>query len=344
VSQKDKIHDLVIVGAGPVGLAVGIEAKAAGFSPLLLEKGNVTDTIRRYPVNMTFFSTPELLELGGLPFPVARQRPTRVEALEYYRKVAACYELEIRRYTPVQRISRSTEHFTLDAATGENFHARSVVVATGYFDTPNRLEIPGEDLPHVSHYYDEAYRYSGIPVVIVGGAASATEAALELYRCGADVTIVHRDADFKPSLKYWLRPDIENRIKAGSIKARFRSRVTQISEDRILVEGPEGRQEVPARFVFLLTGYRPDTALLKGIGVEVEPVQGFPSYNQETFETNVPGLFIAGSVACGCETGTIFIENGRTHARPIIAQLLQRYPREPRHKLPRADDLDGRSS
>jgi thioredoxin reductase (NADPH) len=315
--------DILIIGAGPTGLACAIEAQKAGLRYVVVEQGGIADAIRRFPVNMTFFSTPELLSLDGLPFTTVQTRPSRAEALQYYRGVATYYRLNLRLHTKVFRVTPSPQGFSVETSKGA-FAARRVIVATGYFDATNRLDAPGEDLPHVSHYYDEPYRYAFCDVAIVGGRNSAVEAALDLWRHGARVTLIHRKSELGKSVKYWIRPDIENRIKNGEIRALFSSVVERIEPQSVLTRNLEtgARAQVAADFVFPLIGYRPDEALLRGAGVEISP-QLIPNFHPETFQTNVPGLYVAGSVMCGCETWSIFIENGRAHATPIIRDIVQ---------------------
>ena len=315
------MHDIIIIGGGPSGMNCAIAAQDAGLSCLIVEKGGITDAIRRFPVNMTFFSTPDLLELGDIPFSTTNVRPTRQEALQYYRLVAARRALPMRLHTRVDAIDRTATGFDVVLADGERLAAQHVVVATGYFDYTNRLGVPGEDLPHVSHYYDEPYRYAQTDVLVVGGRNSAVETALELYRHGARVTLVHRREELGNSVKYWVRPDIVNRLKDGSITAHFQTTVREIRPGEVDLQHADGsHRTVHADFVFPLIGYRPDEALLRGAGVNLNEVL-IPDYDKETFQTNVPGLYIAGSVACGCETWNIFIENGRAHADPIIRHI-----------------------
>lgn len=322
--------DLIIVGGGPCGLACGIEATRAGLRHRILEKGALTEAIRRFPTYLRFYSTPELLELGDLPFATPSTHPTRQEALVYYRRVAERYGLDVSLYSEVIGIRSGEGGFTVETAAGDRLAARSVVVATGYYDTPNRAGIPGEDLPHVAHYYTEPFPYARSRVVVVGGGNSAVEAALDLYRGGAaEVHLVHRRSGLKPTVKYWIRPDIENRIREGSIDARFDTTVRAIREREVEIEGVEtGEREIlPADFVLLLTGYHPDPTLLRGAGVLVDETTLVPVHDPETLETSVPGLYIGGSVVSGRETGRIFIENGRDHARRIVAHVRERVAR-----------------
>jgi thioredoxin reductase (NADPH) len=334
MTSTTDIFDVIIVGAGPTGLACGIEAGRAGLSHLIVEKGAIADAIRRFPVNMSFFSTPELLTLGSIPFPTTNVRPTRCETLQYYRAVAEYFRLHLRLHTCVEAIQQKKERDTEEVffhvavrrggrETVESITARRVVIATGYFDFTNRLDVEGEDLPHVSHYYDEPYKYAQSDVVVVGGRNSAVETALELWRHGARVTMVHRKPELGKSVKYWVRPDIENRLKNGDITAYFNAIVQAIRPGELDIINTETgiHSTLVADFVFPLIGYRPDEHLLRGAGVYVNATTLVPDYNPTTFETNVQGLYIAGSVACGCETWNIFIENGRTHAKPIMEHI-----------------------
>lgn len=318
--------DLVVVGAGPVGLAVAIEASRCGLSARVVEKGSLCNTLAGWPASLVFFSTPELLEIGDLPFVTSGPKPTRREGLVYYRKAAARYALDVRLYERVLSVSRQGDLFRV--ATSKGSHAaRRVVVATGFFDTPNLLGVPGEDLPKVSHYYREPWPYVGTEVLVAGGGNSAAEAALELHRTGARVTLAVRGEDLKPGVKYWLRPDVENRIREGSIRAFFGTVVTRIEEGRVVLRGPGGPLEVANDFVLALTGYRPDLPFLRALGVDVTP-EGVPVFDAETMETNIPGIHLAGVVAGGVHTGRLFIENGRHHAVAIARHVLAALGRE----------------
>jgi thioredoxin reductase (NADPH) len=362
------VRDVIIVGAGPSGLSAAIAAKQHELDYLVLEQGVLVNSIFRFPPQMVFFTTPELLEIGGLPFVSPFDKPTRVEALRYYRKVVNTYQLQIAFEETVTAIHREDEAgdpvFGVETLSSRGVrrvrHARAVLIAIGYFDHPVMLGIPGEDLPHVRHYYGEPHPYFGKRVVIVGGGNSAAESALEMFRAGAHVTVVHRRAALKPSIKYWVKPDIENRIKEGSIAAKFGSCVREIRPTTVLiapsgapvedvdrnapplpadsfgaVEGvqPAGQavsrplqsreEEIPADAVFLLTGYRADSDLLGRAGVALNGRHA-PVHDPETFETNVPGLFVAGGAIAGMDTGTVFIENGRFHGEKIIEALSRR--------------------
>ncbi|GBD06485.1 putative oxidoreductase CzcO [bacterium HR21] len=322
-----ELYDTLIIGAGPTGLSCGIEAQRAGLRFLILEKGALVESIRRFPTGMIFFSTAENLELGGIPFPTPHPRPTRAEALQYYRRVTEYFRLPVRLYTPVIAVERDGTHFCVRTAHGETLRSRTVIVATGYFDQPNPLGVPGEDLPHVTHYYTEPYAYVHTRVAVIGGRNSAVETALDLYRHGATVFLIHRREWLGESVKYWLKPDIENRIRRGEIRAFFRTVVEEIQPRRLLLrELPtERRFELEVDFVIAHTGYRPNAPFLESMGIELQRPSLVPVYNPETFETTVPGLYVAGSVVCGCETWNVFIENGRAHALPIIADIRRRY-------------------
>ncbi|MPZ17919.1 MAG: YpdA family putative bacillithiol disulfide reductase [Luteitalea sp.] len=321
-----QLYDIVVVGAGPAGLATAIAAKQRGLSALVLEKDVLVNTLLHFPVNMIYFTTPELMEIGGLPFVTPYEKPTRVEALRYYRRAVETYDLAIQyneRVTAVVRAGNDGDvPFAVRTETPEGriheYAGRFVVIATGAFDLPNMMGVPGEELPHVSHYYTEAHPYFKKRVAIVGGANSAADAALDLYRSGADVTLVHRGQSFSDSLKYWVRPDLENRIKDGAIKARLGARLIEIRPKEVLIEDGSGPHVLPADVVLLLTGYRSDTTLFAAAGVEFDPETSVPVFDAETFETNVPGVFLAGAVITGRNSGKIFIENGRFHGAQVV--------------------------
>ncbi len=318
-------YDIICIGAGPTGLATAIEAKRAGMRPLVIDKACLCNSLYRYPVNMVFFTTPELLEIGDLPLVCAAEKPTRGEALKYYRRAAEHYSLELRLYERVMRAEGKNEDFTVATRTEKGieakYHARKIAVATGYYDLPNLLGVPGENLPHVSHYYTEPHAFWNQNVVVIGGKNSAAEAALDLYRNGARVTLVHRNKDLGASVKYWVRPDIENRIKAGQVKALFETRVKEITAEEVVVENGAGEMRLPARQVFALTGYHPDYAFIESLGVQLDPESRKPKLHPKTLESNVPGIHLAGVVTGGRHTGEIFIENGRLHGKQIIEGL-----------------------
>jgi thioredoxin reductase (NADPH) len=319
------VFDLLVIGAGPTGLACAIEAEKAGFKAVLVEKGCLCNSLFHYPAHMTFFTTSELLEIGGIPFPTTHAKPTRNEALEYYRQVAAFYKLDVRQYRLVEAITGADGAFT--AHTRDRFgregeiRARKLAVATGYYDLPNLMEIPGEELSKVHHYYDDPHPYSGLDVAVIGGKNSAAIAALELWRHGARVTLIHRGAGMHRHVKYWIKPDIENRIKNGEIRALFETRVVEMTPDTVVVESAQGRETLANDFVFALTGYHPDFGFLERLGVRFEGEDRLPICDKETLESNVPGVYLAGVIVAGERTNEIFIENGRFHGRQIAAAL-----------------------
>ena len=318
-------YDIICVGAGPTGLATAIEAKRAGMRALVIDKACLCNSIFRYPVNMVFFTTPELLEIGDLPLVCAAEKPTRVEALKYYRKAAEHYALELRLYERVLRVDGQDKNFTVvtrtEKGTEYKYQCKKIAVATGYYDLPNQLGVPGEDLPHVSHYYTEPHEFWNQDVVVVGGKNSAAEAALDLYRNGARVTLLHRNKELGATIKYWVRPDIENRIKAGQVKALFETRVKRITKDEVVVENGAGEKRLPARRVFALTGYHPDFTFIESLAVRLDPESRKPEMDPNTLESNVAGIHLAGVVIGGRHTGEIFIENGRFHGKQIIQAL-----------------------
>ncbi|MEO6325634.1 MAG: YpdA family putative bacillithiol disulfide reductase [Thermoanaerobaculia bacterium] len=334
--------DLLVVGAGPVGIACAIEARRQGLSTLVVEKGALLNTLVSWPKETVFFSTPELLEIGQLPFVTRAAKPTRREGLVYYRKAAERSGLAINLYERVTGISREESGFRVTTSK-ETYAARHVVVATGFFDHPNPLGVPGEELPKVSHYYSEPFPYAGTDVLVVGGKNSAAEAALDLHRNGAHVTMAVRKAEFGASVKYWLKPDLENRVKEGSIKALFGTVVTAIESTSVSLKGPGGPFELRNDFVLALTGYHPDFDFLSSIGVEVTG-DGHLVHDPDTMESGVPGLYLAGVVAAGVSIGKLFIENGRNHAVQIVQHILSRRgesPRVPLHETPLRRFQDG---
>lgn len=320
-----ELYDVIIIGAGPCGLACGIEAQKHNLNYLVVDKGNITESIRRYPVNMLFFSTSENIEIGNVPFVSMGTRPTRSEALKYYRKVVSHFDLNLKLFTRIDDIKKDRKMFTLSTPS-ENFKAKKVIISTGYYDVPRYLEIPGETMPHVSHYYDEAFRYSKMKAVVVGGANSAIETALDLYRNDVDVTVVHLLETLDKRAKYWIVPDLENRIKKNEVKAFFRHRVVEIYEKSMVIEDLHtgSTQRIDADFVFLMTGYRPDAHFMKKVGITLEGQNLIPKLNSDTLESNVEGIYLGGSIIGGEETAKVFIENGRLHGEPIIADILKK--------------------
>ena len=321
-------RDLVIVGAGPCGLATAIAAQRAGLSARVLDAGAVVSTITQYPYYVSFFSTAEKLSLGGVPFVVATDQPSRRDALAYYRAIVKHFALDVWQYERVTAIEKSGDGFVVRSTSIEGVEsetrARAVCVATGYFGSPNYLGVPGEHAPHVSHVYREGHGAFAQHVVVVGGGNSAAEAALDLWRAGAKVTLVHFGPTFDKRIKPWVQPDLENRMKEGAIAARWNSRVTAIEPGRVLINGPDGPAELPARFVYVMTGFAPNTDLLREAGVPIDDRTGIPSHDPDTLETAIPGLFIAGVVVAGYDANKVFIENGRFHGDRIVARLLGR--------------------
>lgn len=316
--------DLLVIGAGPAGLSCAIEARKAGLTAVVLDKGSLVDSIRRFPTNLTWFSTPELLELGDVPFVISTVRPSRVDTLNYYRKVAHHLSLDVRPFEAAASVRKTERGFAVETSAGSIYEAGAVVVATGYFDHPNRLGAAGEDLPHVHHYYDEPFCWDGQDVVIVGGRNSAVEAALDLYRHDARVALVHRGARLSEGVKYWILPDIENRIKAGEIRGLFNAVVCEFQPGLVVVESPDGRHELPARAAFVLVGFLPDADQLTRFGIMLDPETLAPIADPATLETSVRGLFVAGSVVAGRNTNSIFVENGRLHGKAIVSAILAR--------------------
>ena len=323
--RTETLFDLLVIGAGPTGLACAIEAQKAGLSAVLIDKGCICNSLFHYPTHMTFFTTSELLEIGGIPFPSPNTKPSRNEALEYYRQVAAYYNLNVVQYHRVDRVSGAEGDFAVHTTDrygrGNAFHARNLALATGYYDLPNLLGIPGEDLSKVHHYYNDPHPYYGLDVAVIGGKNSAAIAALELWRHGAHVTLIHRGPEMHRHVKYWIKPDIENRIKAGQIKAYFNTRVTEITPDGISLRTAEGPHKLHNDFVFALTGYHPDFDFLERLGVTCNGVDRLPVCHKESLESNVPGIYLAGVIVAGSRTNEIFIENGRFHGRQIAAAL-----------------------
>jgi len=315
------MHDVLVIGAGPVGLACAIEARRHGLTALVVEKGALVNSIMGYPANMEFFSTPELIEIGGYPFPVKGYKPTREEAIEYYRGVAQRERLELRLYERVRAVEGSTGAFTVVTDKGSHL-ARAVVVVTGFFDRPNLLNVPGEALPRVTHYYREPFPYINQRVAVIGAKNSAAKAALDCYRHGADVTLIVRSPSLSDSIKYWIRPDLENRIKEGSIRAYFDTQVVEIRETSLRLRTPDGDREIDNDWVLAMTGYQPDFTFLESLGVTFADDEArTPVYDETTFQTERPGLYIAGTVCGGYRTNRWFIENGRFHAQQIARHI-----------------------
>ncbi len=320
-------YDIICIGAGPTGLACAIEARRAGLRPLVIDKGCLCNSLYHYPVNMMFFTTAERMEIGDLPMTVAGSKPTRVEALKYYRRAAEHYDLDAHLYETFLNVSGKLGCFTVK--TRDNFgvqyeyHAARIIFATGYYDFPNRLNVPGEDLPCVSHYFTDPHPYWRQDIVVIGAKNSAAETALDLFRGGARVTLVHRESDLGASLKYWVRPDIENRIAAGEIRALFNTEVIRIEPGRVWVRQNADTTEhaLPAAHVFAMTGYHPDFSLLESVGINLDCDTRKPECNPASHESNIPGIYVAGVLLGGLHTGEIFIENGRFHGKQIISAI-----------------------
>jgi thioredoxin reductase (NADPH) len=327
---------ILVVGAGPCGLAVGAAALRAGVECILLDKGPIVSSIERYPIGMRFFSTSDHLEVEDVPFVVARDKPTRSEALKYYRRVTRHFQLDARQYERVDSVERSIGSFRIEArhlgGTTRSYRADAVVVATGYFDTPNLLDVPGEDLPKVTHYFRGPHLYFDQDVLVVGGGNSAVEAALDTWRAGARVTLAHLFDGFDRGVKPWVLPDICNRMDSGDITALWRHRVERIEPGRVLVRDLEDVSErwLTNDFVLAMTGFRPDPGLLQSLGVRLDPATGIPSHDPETMETDVPGVFIAGVLAAGFDANKIFIQNGREHGARIVRRFLAEHTETPR--------------
>src|SRR5271166_2217484 len=325
--------DVVVIGAGPTGLACGIDAKRAGLSVTNIDKGCLVNSLYNYPSNMTFFTTPELLEIGDIPFSSPNQKPTRQEALEYYRKVTEFYQLDVRQYEPVQKVEGGDNNFvvhTIDLHGRDRaYRVRKLIVATGYYDRPNYMNVPGEELPKVMHYYREPHPFFGLNVLVIGGKNSAAIAALELWRHGAKVTLAHRGAGISNSVKYWIKPDIENRIKAGQVTAYFNTSVREITLEHVVLDTPQGEVVLPNDYVFAMTGYHPDFKFLLELGVKLSgEADKRPVVDPQTLESNVPGIYLAGVIVAGTRTSEIFIENGRFHGQLIAADLKRKLKSE----------------
>jgi thioredoxin reductase (NADPH) len=325
VSPAASPLDAVVVGAGPTGLACGIELKLRGLDAVLIEKGCVTNSLYHYPTNMSFFTTPELLEIGDIPMTSLNEKPNRTEALKYYRRVAEHYKLDIHQYEKVDNVAGADGEFWVHTTDRHNcnhtYVARKIILATGYYDIPNLLNVPGEGLPKVIHYYKEPHPYYNQDVALIGAKNSAAIAALELYWTGARVTLIHRGAQISEKVKYWIRPNIENRIKNGEIKAYFHSKVVEIRPDSILVDAPQGEVLLKNDFVFALIGYSPDLAFLNSIGVTLDAATGRPRTNPATLESETSGIYLAGVIVAGMHTNEIFIENGRFHGKQIAGDI-----------------------
>lgn len=315
------MYSVLIIGAGPIGLACGIEAAKRNMSYLILEKGCLVNSLFHYPTNMTFFSTSDRLEIGDVPFVSHGDKPTRRESLEYYRRVKDAWKLNVNSFEKVLSIKKNTNGFEVKSEK-RSYTAKKIIIATGFFDHPNKLNVTGEDLPKVKHYFDEAHPYAYLKIAVIGGGNSSVDAALETFRRGSQVTMIVREEKLKDSVKYWVRPDIDNRINEGSIKAFFNSEITSIRENEIDIQTPDGKVTIENDFVLAMTGYHPDFNFLKSVSIEInQSSEMSPVFDPETFETNVEGIFLAGVVCGGMETGKWFIENSRYHPEKIFNEI-----------------------
>lgn len=321
-------EEVIIVGAGPCGMAAAIALQEKGMEPLIIEKGNVVNSLYHYPTHQTFFSSSDNLEIGDVAFITEKQRPVRNEALTYYREVAKRKALRIHSFEKVVKIEKESSHFILntenDKKEKKQYKAKFVIIATGYYDQPNYLHIPGEDLPKVTHYFKEAHPYFGKNVVVIGGKNSAVDAALELQKAGANVTVLYRGEKYSESIKPWILPGFDSLVRKEKINMVFRANVLKITEDKVFYEVDGEEKEIDNDFVFAMTGYRPNIPFLNQAGIETDPETGVPSYDEETYETNVPNLYIAGVVAAGFDNNSIFIENGRFHGGKIAASIISK--------------------
>ena len=323
-ANTSELLDVLIIGAGPIGIACALECKKNNLQYVVVEKGTLVNSIYNYPLNMTFFSTSEKLEIGGIPFISNNPKPHRNEALEYYRRVATSNHLKIHLYEQIISVKKTGEEFTV-ISNKQNFRSKNIIVGTGFYDIPTLLNVPGENLTKVKHYYKEAHPYIMQNVIVVGASNSAVDAALEIYRKGGNVTMVVRGSEIGERVKYWVKPDIENRINEGSIHAFFNSQLLEIRQNEVIISTPEGEKIIPNDFVIALTGYQPDFNFLKNMGVEISnDGMAMPYYNTHTMETNVEGLYLAGVICGGMETHKWFIENSRIHADMIVADILKK--------------------
>lgn len=320
--SKTNSYDLLIIGGGPIGLACGIEAQKSGLSYIIIEKGCLVNSLYNYPANMTFFSTSEKLEIGGIPFVSNNIKPTRAEALEYYRRVADKYELNLRLFEEVNSVEANTEGYLIHTSKSD-YSAKNIIISTGFYDIPNLLHIPGEELSKVKHYYKDPHFYAKQKIVVVGANNSSVDAALETFRKGAEVSMVIRGAQIGERVKYWVRPDIVNRIKEGSIKAYFNSTLSSIREHEVDIQSPEGQITLPNDFVLSMTGYQPGFSFLIKLGIRLsDDERQTPVHNKETMETNMKGIYLAGVVCGGMDTHVWFIENSRVHAERIVKNIV----------------------
>jgi thioredoxin reductase (NADPH) len=317
-------YDIIIIGGGPIGLACGIEAKKAGLSYLILEKGALVNSLYNYPLNMTFFSTSERLEIGNVPFMSINAKPTRIEALEYYRRVTSQWELNIHLFEEVKGFEKTEKGYFLTSSKAK-YTAENVIIATGFYDIPNLMDVPGENLPKVTHYYKDPNFYAFQKVLVVGANNSAVDAAMETWRKGAEVTMVIREEGIGERVKYWVKPDVENRIKEGSITAHFNSQIKEIREKEVVITTPEGEKTIENDWVIAMTGYQPNLPFLKSLGIDLSKDEIMkPQYSDESMETNLPNVYLAGVVCGGMNTHSLFIENSRVHAEQIVKAILEK--------------------
>ncbi|MER2006770.1 MAG: YpdA family putative bacillithiol disulfide reductase [Psychrobacillus sp.] len=316
----EQVLDVVVIGGGPCGLSAAISTQEMGLETLVIEKGNVVNAIFNYPTHQTFFSTSEKLSIGDVPFIVEERKPKRNQALVYYREVVKRKDIQVNKYEQVERVEKSTDHFHVTTSKG-SYKANSVIVATGYYDHPNYMGIPGEDLPKVFHYFKEGHPYFSQNVLVIGGKNSAIDAALELNKAGANVTVVYRQGQYSSSIKPWVLPEFEGCVRNNEIQMHFNTEVLSIKENKVTLKGSEGEFDIENDFVFAMTGYHPDHSFLEKMGVAIDNESGRPSHNPETMETNVEGIFIAGVIAAGNNANEIFIENGRFHGELIAKEI-----------------------
>lgn len=322
--MSERKFDVIIVGGGPSGINCGIACAEKDLSYVILEKGVLVNSIYNFPFNMTFFSTSKKLEIGGVPFISHNEKPTRSEALEYYRRIVEAHKLNIQLGVSVKDIRKENKTFTVETSDG-NFHAKDVILATGFYDNARMLDIPGEELPKVKHYYDDVHLYIHKKVAVVGAANSACDVALECWQKGADVTMIVREPELYHKVKYWILPNIKNRIKEGSIKAYFSSQITEIQEKKISVKTPDGNIELENDFVLAMTGYKPDIDWFEDLGITFNHEEGLPVLNEQTLETNIPGIYMSGVIVAGMNTSKLFIENTRDHAVRIVENIKKTY-------------------
>ncbi|WP_374719710.1 YpdA family putative bacillithiol disulfide reductase [Parageobacillus toebii] len=319
-----KEEKIIIVGGGPCGLAAAIALQDVGYRPLVIEKGNIVNSIYHFPIHQTFFSTSERLEIGGVPFITENRKPKRNQALAYYREVVTRKQVRVQTFEKVEQVEKQEDGTFLVQTTKGQYRAQYVIIATGYYDNPNYMNIPGEDLPKVTHYFKEAHPYYNTDCVVIGGKNSSVDAALELVKAGARVTVLYRGSGYSPSIKPWILPEFDSLVRKGIIKMEFNAHVKEITEDAVIYEVGGEIKKIKNDFVFAMTGYHPDHEFLKKMGVGVDPETGRPLYDPETMETNVRGIFIAGVIAAGNDANEIFIENGRFHGEQIAACIAKR--------------------